>query len=178
MSDWFFLKAGQYRHFRFDAETASLVTTFIWAIAAGIALAALFTLYQKYVPGALIRAILRAGADSEESARSLEELGFARNPFIRLELKHGTLLGKHLRFVLPGKGQGSGEEGALQTRCPTPNAARFYIPEELKYRADARYDKKGNGPVQCAVTILLAGAIALVVIRLLPVLLSFVDAIL
>jgi len=166
----FTIEAGNYEHFRFDAQTAVFVRNVILAMCAGILFAALCTMYQRYVPGKFIRAILRAEANSPETAKTLAELGFEKNFFVRFELRCGTLLLKNLQFC---------EEQSENEKNNRPSdAARFYIPEDLKYRAEMRYETKGSGPVQFILTVVLTFAIAIVLIKVIPMLLSFVDAIL
>lgn len=166
----FTIEAGNYEHFQFDAQSATFLRNVILAMCVGILFAALCTMYQRYVPGSFIRAILRAEANTPETARTLAELDFEKNIFVRMELRFGTLLLKHLAFY-------EEEQGEEEKKRPT-ESARFYIPEELKYRAELRYETKGSGPVQLIFTVVLTFAIAILLIKVIPMLLSFVDAIL
>ena len=52
---------------------------------------------------------------------------------------------------------------------------RFYIPEELKYKAEVRYDKKGTDLAGLIVSVVLLVALGFVVQWLLPELLAFLD---
>lgn len=174
LASFFTIEAGNYKNFTFSAETASFVRNIILAMCAGILLAALCTMYQRYIPGGFIRALLRAEAFSEENAKTLAELGYEKNIFIRFELRFGTLLLKHLHFT--DENNTAANENTKRS-CPTQNA-RFYIPEELKYRAELRYDTKGSGPLQFIITVFLTGGIAVILIKTIPLILSFVDAIL
>lgn len=166
----FTIEAGNYEHFRFDAQSATSLRNIILAMCIGIIFAALCTMYQRYIPGSFIRAILRAEANTPETAKSLAELGFEKNIFVRMELRRGTLLLKHLSFIE------NAEDGEEKKR--PSESARFYIPEELKYRSELRYETKGSGPVQFILTVVLTFGIAILLIKVIPLLLSFVDAIL
>ncbi len=53
--------------------------------------------------------------------------------------------------------------------------ARFYIPEELKYRAEARYDSRGSRLPQLILSLVVGIALAVLLVRLAPVLLNFAD---
>ena len=55
---------------------------------------------------------------------------------------------------------------------------RYYIPQELKYRAEVRFDKQGSGPVGLIVTLALTLLLSIALIRLLPALLGVVDRLL
>ena len=157
----FTIPARQYEHFNFDEADASLTLIVILGICGGCLLAALLSLYQSYLPGGFVRALLRCGAHTAETAKTAAELGYENSPFIRFELRRGTVL-KKLVTVLPGEG--------------TP--PRYYIPEALKYRAEVRYEKKGNGPVQLLLTVLLLFFLAWLCTKLIPVVLSLIDAML
>ena len=52
---------------------------------------------------------------------------------------------------------------------------RYYIPEELKYRADVRFDAKGNGVFALILTAVVATALAMALIAFLPSFLTVID---
>ena len=156
----FSVPVREYTNIRFDASDAALVQIVLWGVCIGAILASLLALYQQTVPGKLVRALLSAEAFSAETAVTLASLGLAGRPLIARELKRGAMLKK---FVLCTEGEGE---------------VRYYIPEELKYRAATRYEKKGNALVSLAVTVILSFALALLLMKLFPVVLTMVDAIL
>lgn len=143
-----------YKHFTVSAKT---LTVLVWCLCAGILLAALYTLYQKYVPGGAVRAILAAEAFSGESAKTAEELGLHG---LRLrELKRNVTLKRMVQRV-----EKDGE------------ATRYFIPEEDRYRAAVRYEKEGKNPwVTLFLTAVLTFLFALLLLRLLPVFLTVAD---
>ncbi len=53
--------------------------------------------------------------------------------------------------------------------------ARFYIPEELRYRAEVRFDKKGSGWLPVLLTAVVAVFLAAILCWLLPDLVRFAD---
>lgn len=163
----FSIEAKSYTHFNFDAATAEATRNVILAFALGILLAALAAFYQKNVPGAIVRSILRAEALSAETAKTAEELALHRNFFYRYELRHNVTLKK---LILSTETTKTTEDGEEYTEI------RYYIPEEKKYHAEARFEKHGSGPIG----LLLAAALTIVgtilVIRLVPVVLSVIDA--
>ena len=154
--------AGEYENFSFEASAAKTATTFIIAACIGVVLAALYNFYQRSVPGHVVRAILIAKALSPETAKTAKELGLDTKPLYLWELLRGTTLRRVIRSV-------EGEQKG------TPAQTRYYIPEEAKYRAELRFDKKGNGVVALIFTTLLSGALAFLLIKLLPWFLSIVD---
>ena len=167
----FGIRPGEYEHFTFDASTAATVTTFVIAICIGILLAALYNFYQRNVPGAIVRAILREKALSEKDAKTAAQLGLEGKFLFLWELTHGTALRRTVRFV------GDTAYDARGKR-PKQNAeTRYYIPEEGKYRAEIRFEKKGNGLIALLITCALTAVLAILIIKLLPWFLSIVDKI-
>ena len=153
----------EYTNFKFDAAARTTARNLIFAIAVGIILAAFYMAYQKQVPGAIVRAILRAEAFSEENAKTAEELGLTKNFFIRHELKKNQTLKRLIKRVKTVETEG---EDAV---------VRYYIPEDLKYRAEIRYDKKGNGLFGLIFTIVATVGLCILLIKLLPAILSLFD---
>ena len=159
LASFFTVAIREYEKIRFGYTEAQSATFFIYGACFGVLLAALCIFYQKNVPGAVVRALLRAQAFSPNDAKSAEELGFPPRSLYALELKRGSTL-RRIVATVPG------------------DVPRYYVPEGRKYRAEIRFDKKGNGVAGLIVTALLAFAIALLLINLLPVLLGMIDAML
>ena len=187
----FTVTVREYENIRFDASDASLLGIIIWGLCIGAVLASLLALDQQKVPGKLVRALLRAEAHDENSAKTLDELGLAGRPLIARELRRGMVLQKFVYSVGNEAGQGkhppdgenvagSAENGPSATgdKAPTAATARYYIPEELKYRAATRYDKKENGLFALILTTLLSVVMAVLLMKLIPPILSMIDSIL
>ena len=160
LASLFKIEAREYQSLSLDAGDTWLLTVLVFGICGGIVLASLYTLYQKSVPGSLVRALLAAQAHTPEAAKSMAELNLRPACLILLELRHNPVLGK---LVLT-EGQGS--------------EARYYIPEASKYRANARFGEKGNALLQLILTVLLSLLLAILLFKLIPLVLSMVDAIL
>lgn len=212
LASFFTIEARDYQNFSFDADARTMVRNLILAFCIGILLAALYSLYQKQVPGAIVRAILREKALSPDSAKTAEELGISKNPLMRYELQHNTVLKRLVHTVGEEKDQTPPQSSApaSETSDATPDTpacedtptdapacdpdpvpaqdpaptrddtfahtpARYYIPEELKYRAETRFDTKGSGPLSILLTIGITVIIGIALIRFLPGLLGIVD---
>ena len=158
----FTIAAREYEHITFDASARATARTVILAIAIGIVLAALYNFYLKAIPGGLVRALLAAKAHTDESAKSLADLGLARNPLYGFAAAHDLTLRRILKRAEGAEGEGE----------------RYYIPEEEKHRADVRFEAKGNGVVSLIVSIAVAFAVAVLLIKLLPAILGVIDGIL
>ena len=159
MSSLFTLTVKKYEHIAFTEAAARNVQLVVWGICIGFFLASLFSLYQRFVIGAPIRALLRANALSPENAKTADELGFEQGSlYCRILAKSSALQ----RLVKKAEG----------------DIDRYYVPEDLKYRAELRYEKKGTPIVQALLAALLSAAVGIVLLKLIPLALSMVDAIL
>lgn len=176
-ASFFTIEAREYANFTFDAAARTTVRNVILGFAIGILIAALYAFYQKNVPGKVIHALLRAEAFSEETAKTAAELGLDGKFFALFELKHNAMLKKLVvcvcvRMGVPRKAENEADGGE------EADGEAYYIPEELKYRAEVRYEKKGNGPVALIITVVLTAVLAILLIRLTPALLTVADHIL
>lgn len=155
----FVIEAREYQNFTFDAASRTMTRNVIVALCIGIVLASLYAAYQRGVVGKPVRALLRAEAFSPESAKTLAELSLASNPFVVFEIERNRVL-RGLICVVEGE---EGEE------------PRYYIPEELKYRADVRFEAKGNGVFALLLSVVVAVGLAAALIALLPTCLTIID---
>lgn len=170
LASFFSIEAREYAHITFDAAARTTVRNVILGFCAGILIAALYAFYQKTIPGGIVRTLLRCEAFSEDTAKTAAELGWERNILFRFELAHNGMLKKLIRTVSAPADAAEGEE--------TEAELRYYIPQELKYRAEVRFDKQGSGPVGLIVTLALTLLLSIALIRLLPALLGVVDRLL
>lgn len=164
LASFFSIEARDYTNFTFDADARATARNVIIAFAIGILLAAFYAFYQKNVPGAIVRALLHAEAFDENSAKTATELGFGKNIFILFELKHNIALKKSVARI----SRKNAEEDDMTEEA-------YYISEELKYRAEVRYEKEGNGPAALIFTAVLTVVLAVMLIRLMPTLLTVID---
>lgn len=153
-----------YAHF---SVSAPFLTMLIWAICAGLAVGALAAFRQARVAGALVRALLAAEAFDAARAKTLGELGQNR-PAVRMALARNRMLA---RFVRRADAE-NGENGTGQS------AARYYIPEEDRYRAAVRFEAKDAGVLRLLLSLAILFAAGLLLIKLVPALLAAADAIL
>ncbi len=137
-----------------------MLTFLVYGICGGIALASLYLFYQKSVPGSLVRALLKAEALSPETAKPLDDLGLRFLELLSFELHHSLALRKLVHVK-------ESEEGPL-----------YYIPEELKYRAELQFEKKGSEILRLILTVLLSAALAVLLLKSIPFALSIIDSVL
>ena len=173
LASFFTIEAREYANFTLDAAARSTLRNVILAFCIGILLASLYTLYQKLVPGGIVRAILKAQAHTPEAAKTLAELGLDKNPLYGFELRHNAMLNKTV-----ARATAQDKDAPEAERDEDDAKERLYIPEELKYRAELRFDKKGNGVAGLVLTAVLTVALAILLIKLMPAVLSMVDGLL
>ncbi len=161
LASFFRVTAEDYEKLHFSESDALTATLFIWGICIGIVLAALYTLYQQKALGGAVRAILRAEAFSEECAKTVEELGLPPRSLARRALTRAGALRSVVCTV-------QGEDGDT----------RYYIPEERKYAADLRFDKRENNVAGVVLTVVLAVGLALLLIRFFPMILGMINGLL
>ena len=152
---FFNVTPGKYGKISLSAADASMATGLIWGVCLVIILASLYAFYVQKVPGRVVRALLRAEAKDEESAKTVSELGIAPRSLAMLELKNS----KALRRIVQ------------QTSEDEP---RYFIPDALRYRAQVRYDKEGNELRGLILATILSFVLAILLVNLLPTLLGLI----
>ncbi len=151
-------------------------------------LAAFFIFYNRTVIGAFPRAICKNECHSPEAAMTFSQLGFSKkNIFVKLALLRGNVLrrivhcveeeewaenstrvggkSKFLEFILPEKRYKINFEND-----------RFYIPEDRKYTAQSKFEKKGNGILPLILTAIVGLVVVLLIFRFVPGFISWIDS--
>lgn len=127
----------------FNSSTMSFELV-IWCIYVGFVAASVMSLYYKRYLGNFVRALLENEAFTPESAMTLEELGFANNSMIK-----GQLRGRGVYSSLVYESNDTVElhgDSALPVYHDSIDfsTARFFIPYELRIRAELKFEKKGT----------------------------------
>ena len=151
--------------------------TFKWLILGvyfGLVIASFVMFYNKNVLGALIRRLDEACALSPESAKTLDELGFSKNIFVKLSLKRGNTLRK-LVAIAPAEGEAS-EDGrdltlflaSVEGRKYSVDTERFYLPEKKRDVAVDRFRKKGSGWLSVVLMVVVGLLVTIAIMKLAP----------
>lgn len=184
----------QYAHFSPDGFSAGIILTVIY----GCFLAAiLISAYCSGAHGDLIGSLCDMKADSPETARTLEELGFSKNLLIQRELRNQTVVARYLCCVEEEAyyrsaaenanpvGRESVADSAVQEAKPkkgippyrhTFSAEHYYLREDRRLAAETRFCSKRS-----SATALILGIVGLTVgylllLRFLPELFSLLDS--
>lgn len=181
-----------YENLSLGANAAANAEMLVLAFAIGMILAAGISAFSRTRLSKFVRIFLREEIYTPEAAKTLMELGVFRDTSLRRELSRGVNLHRVIRCreeeehqLLQAERRAAYEEAHRDD----PNApafveepfrmdfltAHFYIPEELRYRADVRYTVRGTGLVPfliTAVAIIVLSALACI---FLPDILQLVD---
>ena len=131
------------------------LTSVTWMIVLGIIISWFFIFYHKKVIGDFINALFEAGADSEENAKTLTEIGQERNvSAVNKYCKSATLQ----KLVICDAVDADPKSGRLKVDENT----KFYIDELNRDRLKSMYNPKGNSMI-----FMLVGAVILAVIAIL-----------
>ena len=145
----------------FSLETMVTVRNILIGLIIGIMLAGIGIVYTKRVLGAFVRKLLADEVLSPESAVRLAETGFVTNFGVRNALRRGSALRCLVRCREEEEHEAKMLEAELESekkRAEDPSVRKFvptrysvdvdkdhfYIPEEKKYQAEIRFDKKGT----------------------------------
>lgn len=132
------------------------LTMIVTSLFIGVIIASFAMLYHQLFLGGIVRRIIEKKAFSEDSALSIEELGYSpKNPFVKLALRKNSTFTKTVH----------------QTDTPAP---KYYIPEEIRMREEIKYRKEGNSIFGILLTILVFLIVAYISLTVIP---YFTDAI-
>ena len=173
--------------------TGSIIslTNIIFGIFFGVIIASIMIIYDKRVTGAFVRQMIYVGALDKENARTLSDLGYGERSNIAKSLRHSAHLRKVIKCVeeedyyseLITTREEYEAKRANDTSLPEfksvnyvfNGSEHYYIPEDKKYTAEAKFSKSGASWWAIPLTIILAfiGSFALMLI--LPYILTLLD---
>lgn len=157
---------------------ATSLQIIVTSLLIGASIAALSLFYTKWMIGGFVRNLLSSGAGSPDTAHSLEELGYAKNRFVRYALRDGSVLRKMVWEIGDNyTTDASGFTYSARTRKMDINTARFYIDESNRIRAELRYNANGSDVITLLVGLLLFAVAAAVILILAPLLTETVGSI-
>lgn len=116
---------------RIELGTNSVTTLniIIWSLFIGFMIAIGVTLYNKFVVGRVVRALISREAHSDDTALTAKDVECA-SVFIRLALRRGSSLRRIVHMV------GDREECRADTAF---DSAKFYVPHDQIHRAKVIY---------------------------------------
>ncbi len=161
----FGLNLGEYENFSLSANVGSTIQNVIIGLVIGTVLASVSAYYTRAVQGRFVRELLKRECFTPDTAVTLRECGFFCNPSIRRELSQRGALAKITR-----RAEESDGDAPLDFMT-----ARFYIPEEDKYRAEFRYANKSARIPHVLLTVAVCILAGFLLLKGLPLLLGLAD---
>lgn len=118
----------------------------------GIIIAVIAIIYHNVVLGNFVRTLINKKALSEQSAVTLSEIKYNKNVFIKFALRDSSTFRKTVHIS-------AGEDNA---------AKKYFIPEAIHEREEARYSKKGTGILTLILALAVFAALALIALNIIP----------
>ena len=189
----YFTNDTVYEHLNMDGGSFNTVRNIILGLLIGLSLAAFAAVFNKRVWGDFVRLLLREDCLSAERGKTLPELNCAHKLWLRYGVSRGVNLRRvvrcreeedYLRDVTEQEATYE-EKRAVDPFLPkkfrpkpfrvNPDTHHFYIPEEMKYMADVKFEKKGSTWLGAVVFTLVMVVVAFALLMVLPYLLSLVN---
>jgi hypothetical protein len=152
------------------------ITTIIFIVFAGVCYGAFYAYYHRRLAGDLLRAILSKNALSEESAVTLDEIGYKKGIkglFARFVLKKGSAARKVVCAVYEEKAPEKKHEDELFVgRAKSEKEQKYYIPEDKRMTVEVKYDGRGISLPAVFITVAVFFAACLIAVSVLPSILS------
>lgn len=150
-----------YEHLNIDTGKMISIRIIILGLYIGIAVAGFAAVFNKRVLGGIVRRLLSNECFSPETAKTLDELGYGNNFIIYLAVGKSTSLRRvvkcreELEF---NKRSALEKEEYEKSRVENKHLPKrketeyktdaysdsFFIPEEIKYTAETKFDSKGS----------------------------------
>ena len=132
------------------------VASIVWPLMCGVFLALIIVYINKNTVGKLVKALLSAKANTKETAKSLDELGLAKKRYLVYALRSGSTLSTLVRKAPDAQGE----------------VARFYLPEEVCFRAETFYKDDRFSPMTIVIGTIAFLALTLLLLNVIPELLQ------
>lgn len=155
----------------YSPEYTKSLPVIIVCLFIGVVAAAAVSLYHKHVLGSFIRFLRTSGACDESTAVTLDKTKYKNNVFVKAAIKNGRTYACVLRSVLPDNAPDtaklSGKEKRLAKELLLTQSG-YYIPDELAFRADNVFSKRGTTAISALVGIVLFMLVAVVSLIVVP----------
>ena len=172
---YFSIRFGAYDNLSVTEQTADIINKIIPALILGIIFAAIVTAFGRRTVGGFVKTLIEKEALSPETGVTLFETGGFRSTVLRRELCRGAFLRK---VVFCREEQAYlNEKGKDAIYKIDFTRDHFYIPEDLKYRAEIRFNPKGSSWLSVVLTVILVPVFVGLLCRFMPNILQFIDSI-
>lgn len=165
-----------YEHLNFGTGSLLSVRLLVAGIFIGLAIGAFVAVFNKQTLGDFVRKLLREECLSPERAKTFPELDYAAKLSVRRAVRKNV----NLRRVVRCREEeeflaAQGNTKKTPTFRVDPDTHHFYIPEEMKYMADIKFDAKGTTWPSAFAFAFLMIVLMFVVLTVLPYLMSLLN---
>lgn len=136
------------------------VASIVWPLMCGVFLALIIVYINKKTVGRFVKALLEVKANTADTSKSLEELDLAKKRFLAYALRSQSTLSNLVR------------KASVETDAP----ARYYIPEELSFRAETFYKDDRFSPMTIVIGAISFLAVSLLLVNVVPELLQMTSS--
>ena len=164
------------------------VPMIVFAVVIGIAIAFVVTVFTKRVLGGLVRTLLAQEITSEDSAKTLDELGFGQNFLLKHAVKGNVSLRRVVycreedEFLREQEAQrkegGHSKKVKEKAFRVNPSEHHFYIPAEQRDTAAVKFEKAGTSLVALWVWLAVLAVLLIILLFALPALMEWLDRLL
>ena len=181
-----------YENLGADSRTMMSVRLMILGLFIGISIAAFAAVFNKRVLGNIVRRLLKAEALSPDRALTLTELGYGGGGMIALAVKKSTSLRRVVKCREEMEYDQKLEEKRKEYAERKKNGEKppkfkeisyrintftdaFYIPENMKYMADVKFEKKGTTWLGAILTVVVLTVLFVALMIALPSIFELLD---
>ncbi len=190
--DTYYTNEVYYTNLNMDTSSMIVVKNIILGIFIGLSVAAFSVVFNKRVLGDYVRTLLKAEALSPDTAKTLEETGYLKKVAIRSAVKksinlrrvvkcreeeayYAEIEEKRLSYEEKRKTDRSMKKFSAKEFRVDPLTHHFYIPEELKYTADVKFEKKGTSLLGAILFVIIMAVAFVVLLVALPGIFELLD---
>ncbi len=173
--DAYFGPTQTYEHLSMGTGSLLSVRLIILGICLGLAVGGFVAVFNKRVLGGFVRRLLKAECLSAQTGKSLPELDYADKLTIRRAVRTNVSLRRVVRCREEEEFEAEWGSGGKKAFRVNPDAHHFYIPEEMKYMADVKFEAQGTTWRGAIVFAIMMVIVALVLLAILPYVLSLLN---
>lgn len=191
--DTYFTDETVYEHLNMGGGSLISIRNLIVGLFIGLSVAGFGAVFNKQVLGGFVRLLLKEECLSPEQGKTLPELDSADKLLIRYGVKRGVNLRRVVRCreeeeynaetarLAEEHREKRQTDRSLPRRLKRPafrvdpDRHHFYIPEEMKYTAEVKFEQKGNTWLGAIVMVLVMAVATVGVLLVLPQILSLVN---
>jgi len=169
---------GTYEHMTFFNDPTAF-KIIVLGIYIGLIIASLFTFYNRRVLGGFVRKLDSEGALAPENAKTLDELGYGKNFFVKQSLRRGYSLRKVINYVPDDDSRSGGNlarAAAIREKVDFDKDS-FYLPEEKRDLTVQRFRAQGSGVLSIVLLAVLGLIAAVLILKLSPFVVNIFESI-